>query len=382
MCNAGSEWLNPNDVGSFLSGLAILGTGGGGSVAFGRAIIENDFSRGRTYRVVPPDSVPDDALVVSGGIMGSTKVLDKFAPEEIVRRWEDKFEPLLALRVMEEFLGRQVDFLVPFELGGLNTPVILSLGARAGIPVVDGDGLGRAAPETQMTSFAGHGISIVPMPLVDWQGNVIIVREAADPFFPDEVGRFVISQAGGIGANIHYPMLGSVLRKAIVPHTLSLALKLGQQVNSLTNPEHIVQVLAEALHGRLAFCGNTRNITEIETLGFLTQTAVIEGVKEYRGSLLEVVIKNEFMMASEDGKPVCIFPDLVMMVNEGGKAVMSSELQEGELVWVIFAPCHPRLREAALSPEGRVVMNPERFAPQKLAYRPVEELSRRLGIKW
>ena len=137
MPGEGLGWFGWDEIEPFLLGLGFMGTGGGGSLAFGREIMLNDQARGRRYQVVSPAEVPDGALVVSGGIMGSVKALERFSVQEIVANWEKRFEPLVALRAMEEVLGQQVDFLVPFELGGLNTPVILSLGARAGIPVVD-----------------------------------------------------------------------------------------------------------------------------------------------------------------------------------------------------------------------------------------------------
>jgi len=64
---------------------------------------------------------------------------------------------------MEGLLGRRIDYVVPFKVGGLNTPVMLTLAARMGLAVLDGDALGCSAPETQMTSFIGHGIELTPM---------------------------------------------------------------------------------------------------------------------------------------------------------------------------------------------------------------------------
>ncbi len=375
-------WLDPEEIEAFLLGLGFLGTGGGGALAFGRRIMENDLAHGRRYQVIAPEEVPDDALVVSGGIMGSVKALERFSIEEIVARWEERFEPLLALRAMEEVLGRKVDFLVPFEMGGLNTPVILSLGARAGIPVVDGDGLGRAAPETQMTSFAGHGVSIVPMPLVDSEGNLIVVKESVTPFFPDEVGRFVVTRAGGMGANSHYPMDGRTFRETVVPGTISLALRLGRRVAPLSDGEEVARAVAEELGGRPAFRGVVDELEEREALGFFVQTVRIQGEGPYRGSVLELTVKNEYMVAAKDGQVGCIFPDLIVVVNEEGKPVMSVELRPGLRVWVVLVPCSPRLREAAVSPEGRVALGAARFGHPELTYRPVEELSQAWGLKW
>lgn len=357
-----------------------MGTGGGGSAAFGRAIIENDLARGRQYTLVSLNEVPDDALVVSGGIMGSVKVLDRFSPEEIVEQWERKFEPLLAFRAMEEHLGRKIEYLVPFELGGLNTPVILSLAARVGIPVIDGDGLGRAAPETQMTSFQGHGVPIVPMPLVDWEGNVIIVKEASSPFVPDEIGRFVITRAGGLGANAHYPMTGEVARNVIIPDTISFSLDLGRQLVSLSDPSQAAKAIADQTGGRFVLHGSVASIREEEAMGFLVQKAEITETSSVE--TMEIIIKNEFMMAAKDGQVGCVFPDLIMMIDERSRGIMSSELEVSQQVWLIVAPCHPRLRAAAQTLEGKAAFSPERFGEPRVLYQPVERLSDPWGIEW
>jgi len=375
--NENKNWLTADDIAAFLRGLTVMGTGGGGSAAFGRAIIENDLARGRRYTLASLNEVPDDALVVSGGIMGSVKVLDRFSPEEIVEQWEKKFEPLLAFRAMEEHLGRKIEYLVPFELGGLNTPVILSLAARVGIPVIDGDGLGRAAPETQMTSFQGHGVSIVPMSLVDWEGNLIIVKEASSPFVPDEIGRFVITRAGGLGANAHYPMTGEVARNVIIPGTISFSLDLGRRIASLSNPEEVARVVADQTGGQFAFHGSVASIREEEAMGFLVQKAEITSA--FPEESMEIIIKNEFMMALKDGRVGCVFPDLIMMIDEKGRGVMSSELEVGQQVWLIVAPCHPRLRAAAQTLEGRAAFSPKRFGQPRISYQPVESLSRLWG---
>jgi DUF917 family protein len=211
------EWiLIPEEIEPLLEGLAIQGTGGGGSPEWGRQILENEFRRGRTIRLIDPNALPDDAQVACGGIMGSVRRLDR-PFEELLAGWEEDFVLIRAFSQMSRLLGRPIDAAVPFEIGGLNTPVILSLCARMGIPTVDGDALGRSAPETQMTSFIGHGVSLTPMPLVDARGNVVIVLEQDSSTYADELGRWVVTRGGGLGGNSHYPMSGRQLKQAVIP---------------------------------------------------------------------------------------------------------------------------------------------------------------------
>lgn len=92
--------FTPQDVEPLLEGLAIMGTGGGGSPDWGRAIMEHEFDVGRQPSIIPLDQIADDATVVSGGIMGSVKVLEKFGTEQIMAHWEERFELLEVTRVM------------------------------------------------------------------------------------------------------------------------------------------------------------------------------------------------------------------------------------------------------------------------------------------
>jgi len=290
------------DIEPLIEGLAIVGTGGGGSPYWGKVILEHEFSVGRTLTMIDLEDISDQATVVSGGIMGSVKVLEAMGVEEVMRHWEERFELLEVTRVMETILGRKIDHVVPFEVGALNTPVMLSLGARLGIPVIDGDALGRSAPETQMTSFIGHGVSLTPMPLIDYQGNVVIVHEAADPTYADELGRWVVTKGGGMGANNHYPMSGHQAKEAVVPNTISGALELGRAVlRAREEGGDPVAAAIGVLGGVRLFGGTVTSLREEEKMGFYYTIAYLEGREEFSGRMARLVIKNETMLPRGEG---------------------------------------------------------------------------------
>ena len=365
----GKLTLGPDDIQPLLDGLAIMGTGGGGSPDWGRMILEQDVRMGRTWNIIAPEDVPDEATVVSGGIMGSVKALESIGFENVLQQWEASFPLLDVTRVMAGLLKRPIDAIVPFETGGLNTPVILSLGARTGIPVIDGDALGRSAPETNMTSFIGHGINIPPMPLIDHYGNVVVVQEAALPTYPDEIGRFVVSKGGAMGANNHYPMTGAQLKEAVIPHTITQALELGRRIRSARQQgADPVSAIAEQMGSRHRFQGTVTSLREEENLGFYFTTVTLDAP----GKQAELVIKNETMLYREQGEIVCMFPDMVVMLEPGtGRGVMSVELHAGLELVLLAMPCHPRLQAAALSETGRSAMGPARFGHPTLTYQPM-----------
>ena len=371
------DWIvQPDDIQPLLEGLTILGTGGGGAPGWGRAILQNEFDQGREMRIVDARSIADEARVSCGGIMGSTKIIDVMSIEEVVNSWEDDFVLLKPFRVMAEHLGGPLDHVVPFEVGGLNTPVIMSLCARLGISMIDGDGLGRSAPETQMTSFIGHGVSLTPMPLVDAQGNAIIVTQSAEATYADEIGRWVVTRGGGLGGNSHYPMTGQQLKGAVIPNTVSLARELGQAVLDArilgTDP---VAAASLELKGRHLFTGSISRLEEKEQTGFYLTVVTLAGFGEWSDQTAELTIMNEVMLCRRNGQLAVIFPDLVCMLDpSSGRGLMSTELREGTEVALIGTACHKRLRRAASSPQGQKSFSPARFGRPDLVYRPIEEL--------
>lgn len=366
----------PDDVDPLLEGLAILGTGGGGSPEWGKAIMRNEFARGRQPQIIPLDEVSDDATVVSGGIMGSVKKLEEFGVEAIMSHWEEQFELGQVTRVMEKILGRRIDHVVPFEVGGLNTPIVLALGARMGLPIIDGDALGRSAPETQMTSFIGHGVSLTPMPLIDYYGNVVIVQEAVNATYPDQLGRWVVTNGGGLGANNHYPMTGKQAKEAVVPGTISAALRLGREVLAARMTDRDpVDVIAAELGGKKLFSGEITHLKEEESLGFYFTKAMLKGEGAYSGQTAQLTIKNETMLLEIEGHIRAIFPDLVLLLEPGtGRGIMSVELTTGYCVQLVGVACHPRLRASARSERGREAFSPTRYGRSDLSYQPIEEL--------
>lgn len=368
--------LTANDIPPLLEGLAIMGTGGGGSPEWGRKILEQDLRMGRSWRVVPPEDLPDQATIICGGIMGSVKTLAAIGFDEVLERWERRFELLEVTREMERTLGRRIDAMVPFELGGLNTPIVFTLAARMGIAAVDGDALGRSAPETQMTSFLGLGVSLTPMLLLDMAGNLVVVQQAADPAYADELGRWVVTHGGGMGANNHYPMSGRQLKQVALPGTVGRALQLGREVMSARAAgQDPVAVVARELGGRLLFQGRVVALREEERMGFYFTTVTLTGAEGFAEHSARLIIKNETMLLFLDEKPAVMFPDLVCMLDpDSGRGVMSVELAEGMFLCLVAAACHPRLRQAIRTEAGRRAFAPARYGHPELSYRPMEGL--------
>lgn len=371
--------LGKDELESMLIGVGILGTGGGGDPdLFGKPLIEWDLSKGREYRIIDPAKIDDDAFVVSGGYAGSVTVYRSIG--DTLKKWEERYELLEALKIMEKLFNKKIDYVVPFELGGVNTPVILSLAARAGIMTIDGDGLGRAAPETQMSSFLGHGISLTPMPFVDKEGNVLIVKHAVKSTYPDEIMRFALDLNGGMGANNHYPMSGKQLKESVVPNTISFSIKVGDAIiNAVETKSDVVDAFVQVSKGIELFRGTVKEMKGEDVRAHYLARATLEGTGEYAGRIMEIIFKNEAMMARIDGQIVAVFPDLICMIDpRTGKGIMTVNIKPGIEMAVVGVPAHERLRECLKTEIGCEAFSPARFGFPEVKYEPIEVLAKRV----
>lgn len=97
--------LNKQDMIDVLYGCTVLGTGGGGPLADGLALMEEHFEKNETLKLITLDELPDDEYVVTPYSCGapSAKANPKFAGMST-----SKIAPsVLAAQALEETLGKK-----------------------------------------------------------------------------------------------------------------------------------------------------------------------------------------------------------------------------------------------------------------------------------
>ena len=115
------------------------------------------------------------------------------------------------------------------EIGGINALLPLVLAARCGLPLVDGDGMGRAFPQLQMTTYHIGGVSAGPMIMADEYCNAVVINSDR-AIEIERLGRSMVVAMGGSTNICLYPMHGDDAKRTLVRGTVSLALELGRTV--------------------------------------------------------------------------------------------------------------------------------------------------------
>ncbi len=321
-------------------GAGVLGTGGGGNTYIGRVWLERELRlAGKPCRVIDADELDDDALVVGIGGMG--------APTVGVEKLDAREEYLPVVRALEKHLGKRTDAVLIDEIGGSNSLIPLIVGLQLGLPVLDGDGMGRAFPELQMDNFMITGLPASPFGLGDAFGNTAIF-EVDSALRAEQLGRTLTIQMGGSAA-LALPVLnGRQIKGALIRGTLSLTKRLG---HTLLNARRLNVDSAEAVtaigHGRVLFRGKITDVRRETAQGFARGKLRLAGFGA-ADERMEIVFQNENLIAWHNGEVVCAVPDLISILNlDDGEPVGTESLRYGLRVAVIGMPAPREMKTAA-----------------------------------
>lgn len=468
-------------------------------------------------RVISPAAVPDERLVVDAGYMGAPTVgnekLDadqaEAAVQAVLEAYRSSAAPAAERRAEPPHMGgegssegastqpaldtaapaaaaqpaqRQLAALMAGEVGGGNGIEPLVVGSRLGLPVVDGDLMGRAFPElqvgwrlgwqvyvcgvmlasrrahalgcghqhqrthaasrrrqrqlsadrwptltcrlscaaVQMMTSAIYGLPVLPAAVADEKGNCLAVQRAASPAWLERLLRPVCTEMGcsagfsscpltGAPCRLHAPGAGAglgcrqavrhvhacaagwvawcdletlaatdclhchnwsshagqQLKQVVVPHSLSLALRLGSAVAAAQHAKQDAPAaIAAAGGGRVLFTGGAAavaggwlqrfgcqpslhpdaacpqpfclagKVVDVQrqtTQGFARGRLLLEGSGAFAGRTLTVDFQNENLLAVEGPgeRLLASVPDLICCV----------EAESEPRCWRPLCPC-------------------------------------------
>ncbi|ALG07333.1 DUF917 domain-containing protein [Kibdelosporangium phytohabitans] len=354
-----------SDVDDIARGAAILGAGGGGDPYIGKLLAEVAIERHGPVPSVDIDEVPPDAVVVPVSTMG--------APTVGTEKLPSGHEATAALRALERVMGKQATHLVPIEIGGVNSVIPIAAAAETGLPLVDGDAMGRAFPEAHMVLPSLIGVSCTPMVIVDDKGNTTVL-DTVDNRWAERLARSVCIEAGCSVFTADTVLTGEQLRAGLVAGTMTLAHRLGRAVRLSPEP---VATASALLDGHLLITGKVVDVDRATTGGFARGHARVEGIGGHRGSRLTLSFQNEHLVAERDGEVVTSTPDLICVLdNETGQPVTTEGLRYGNRVAVLGVPCDSRWTTR----EGLRLTGPRAFGYDH-DYRPITAVPNSLGSK-
>ncbi len=345
------------DIADIALGGAFLATGGGGDTLIGEITTEAALAEHGPVDLLPLDALDDDALVVAIGAAG--------APTIMLEKTGNGLEAGWALDALERHLGRKASALIAFEAGGQNALVPFHAAAARGLPVVDADGMGRAFPELQMESFSIYGVSATPLALAADLGDRMVLDHARSPEIAERLIRqFLMIAGGGQCMSAEHVMTGAVAKDVSIPGTISLCLEIGRRLKACgSRIDAFVADLAALLAP--THYGEVRRIFDGKVIDVARR---MEGGYDYgdlslaplgaEGPPLKIRIKNEYLLATREARPLAMTPDLICLVDiETGRPITAETLRYGQRASVIAVGAPERMR----TPRALEVVSPRNF---------------------
>ena len=335
------EWLlNESDLEAIALGAGILGTGGGGNPYLAFLMAREELRAGRSIRVISADQLTEHDLVLPLGGIG--------APTVSIEQMDNGDEGCNLVAAIEQFTGRKVTALIADEIGGGNGLSPMSTAARLGLPIIDADGMGRAFPETQMTSFFIYGQPTSPAAITDASGNTLIVTQASTPEQLERMMRAITVTMGCAAMMSTPPLNGDFVSQYAIPRSVTQAWELGHAVNNALNEKtDPIEAIVGETTGKLLMRGKVIDVAQQIEDGFVKGVLKIDGIDHDSGRTLSIDVQNEYLVACENGQKLIMVPDLICIVDlETGRSIGTEEQRYGLRVAIIAIPAPTLLTTA------------------------------------
>ncbi|WP_322906063.1 DUF917 domain-containing protein [Paenibacillus campi] len=365
------RWITEEDIENLAVGAALLGTGGGGDPYLGKLMVQKCIRENGPIGMIDPSELPDEAWVIPTAMMG--------APTIMMEKIPNGDEALKSMRLLEQKAGVIAYATMPIECGGLNSTVPFVVASKAGIPLVDADGMGRAFPELQMETFHIYGISGTPMALHNERGDRVML-ETLDNHMLEYISRGIAVRMGGAAHVAEYMMNGADVKRTSIHGTMTLCMELGRAIREAQTTkrdpiEAIKEVTRQSIYGEalVIFRGKITDIERQSTDGFVRGKALVSGLGAYEGKELRVDFQNENLCALIDGELQAMVPDLITFLDqETGMPITTESIKYGFRVICLAIPTPDIMRTAA----ALDVWGPRYFG-YDTDYEPVEQIQQR-----
>lgn len=364
--------LNRQDLHDILLGAAIVGTGGGGSLDNGIALVDRALDEGYEFMLAETDEIPDDALIGTPYGCGSIGPLSEEQQKELQKLPKfDLTAEVAAVKGLEEYLGKNFYGVVATELGGGNTAAALNVAARMKKPLIDADPAGRSVPCLQHSTYYLKGLPITPMGVADEFGDTMVLTQVADDMRAEALARAAaVASFNHVGV-VDHPAEWKVLKNALLKDTITMCLEIGRIARKARemNRNYAYDVAAE-FDGYVIFEGTVTKTQWEDTDGFTFGNTFIRGEGKYEGDEMRIWYQNENIISWKNGEIFVTVPDSINIANaDKNMPLLNPYAKAGMKVTVFVLKAFDEWR----SPKGLEIFGPKFFG-YDIEYRKVENI--------
>lgn len=326
------ENLNREELKDIVRGACFLASGGGGAFETGMQIADcfepsyYGCSEIKMLTVNEAKAMTTAKYGVVTAVMGAPERMKEIKNAGINEVAVKKLAELCGIDVKE------IGCIVPAEIGALSSVIACVTAAKMGIPVLDGDGAGRAVPVLNMTSFAIKGVSVNPTVLVGSNGNHVAIDISGAAQYTassaiESLARPILDmpEFGGMAALAIWlidlqkideiiTIRDTLTKCKTVGKTIRETLEMAMEAGEEPSIENLLPVLQSVDYKPgFVYYGTLREATTNTSGGFDHGRIEIEVDAERH---LKIIFQNESLLLwdTEKSAPVAVAPDLISYV--------------------------------------------------------------------
>jgi len=298
----GNYQLTKKDISYIVYGACFLASGGGGPIGLALLFMDKMINDADVMYYVNPDNLEANKNIAFVAGLGS--------PDKIFEGFGQTVS-LNAFLEMDNYLTQSgqepLGYLIPVEMGAMNTLIPFIISAKKGISVINGDPCGRAAPEMSMNLFNINKLPINPVILTSdtdeyghYEKIIVQVKDAEDA--ENQARQFAKSHNSTAGMAC-YPMQGADLNCSnlsdkngakFIQWTVGFAWNLGQNMIESKNYNEFLELLDSfSLSSYTLFEGIITHKEERKISGFDAGKITISNGNE----TFFIYYKNESLLA-------------------------------------------------------------------------------------
>jgi len=338
------KYFDKQDLNDIFNGVVLLASGGGGSKVNGADLMKDIFTYADKVPYISHKNIKKNEYAPVLAAMGAPDAFKKVGFDNAPKNSLLLHQTAIQKNFMSSGHSKEFtfDYTIPVESGVIAFFMSMLVSVQEKLPIVDGDGGGRAFPSLAMCTFAADNVSVSPAALVSEasvsDGGTSLMFNQNESSKIDDITRQIIGTSGfnDVSSLSSFCMDGETIKKSVVPETITRARKLGKLIRETDgNP---LNAVLKFLGAKLLFSGKVTSISEITRDGFDFGTVDIKNPKSK--AIATVCNQNENLIAwsNDCSEPLAMAPDSICYMDNKGKTYSNADLVEGQFVYLIGIP--------------------------------------------
>lgn len=316
-----------------ITGAAFLGSGGGGSIQAGKALLKE--CRGKSFTLIHKKEMDDSMLICSLADFGSISSFESGQKAALLSAFSAMKE------IAESKYGKKISAIFPIETGGeFDSSVLVS--SYTGIPLLDVDSAARAVPALNLLSLARSDSTDICAS--NEKSELIILKNCSVERAESLLG--LISSDKNFASSSSISLYLSPYKKIknqLIAGSYTRSAKYGKEIRKVKKEKRKVIIKKlKALNAHLLAEGQVIDIQSSISNSLDTMKISISGTDKNLYTIL-AVNENMILYSSNSNHPIMLAPHSIAYLKNDASPMTNSEIQLKDNILLFAIPAHKKL---------------------------------------